>query len=255
MQRSEELLALARGLKIGYLRDNLGPFVLEAASEGWSLEDALCELFSREAESRRLSTLRRHVKDAGFPYRMTLGEFRTQHLSAEVRRDVRVLSTLQFVDEGRNAVLVGNPGVGKTALAVALGMECCQGGGTVRFVSVPNLVVQVKEAMSLNEITRFRKSFDKPDLVVLDDLGYCSFDKECGEVLFNLLSNRNSNGSMVVTTNLRFERWNEVFNDEVLTGAIVDRLAHKAHVVDMTGESFRVIETGEWMRKVAQATE
>ena len=93
MQRSEELLALARGLKIGYLRDNLGPFVLEAASEGWSLEDALCELFSREAESRRLSTLRRHVKDAGFPYRMTLGEFRTQHLSAEVRRDVRVLST------------------------------------------------------------------------------------------------------------------------------------------------------------------
>ena len=82
-----------------------------------------------------------------------------------------------------------------------------------------------------------------------------SFDKECGEVLFNLLSNRNGNGSMVVTTNLRFERWNEVFNDEVLTGAIVDRLAHKAHVVDMTGESFRVIETGEWMRKVAQATE
>lgn len=237
MQRSEELLALARGLKIGYLRDNLGPFVLEAASEGWSLEDALCELFSREAESRRLSTLRRHVKDAGFPYRMTLGEFRTQHLSAEVRRDVRVLSTLQFVDEGRNAILVGNPGVGKTALAVALGMECCQGGGTVRFVSVPNLVVQVKEAMSLNEITRFRKSFDKPDLVVLDDLGYCSFDKECGEVLFNLLSNRNGNGSMVVTTNLRFERWNEVFNDEVLTGAIVDRLAHKAHVVDMTGRA------------------
>ena len=119
----------------------------------------------------------------------------------------------------------------------------------VSFVSVPNLVTEVKEAMSLNELTRYRRNFERYDLVILDDLGYCSFSKECGEVLFNLLSNRNQKGSMVITTNLTFDRWNEVFKDEVLTGAIVDRVGHKAHVVDMTGESYRVIETERWLKE------
>ena len=108
--------------------------------------------------------------------------------------------------------------------------------------------------MSLNEITRYKKSFERYDLVILDDLGYCSFNKECGEVLFNLISSRNQKGSMVITTNLTFDKWNEVFDDPVLTGAIVDRVAHKAHIVDMTGESYRVLETEKWMKGVTEAT-
>ena len=119
----------------------------------------------------------------------------------------------------------------------------------VSFVSVPNLVTEVKEAMSLNELTRYKRNFERYDLVILDDLGYCSFSKECGEVLFNLLSNRNQKGSMAITTNLTFDRWAEVFKDEVLTAAIVDRIGHKAHVVDMTGESYRVIETERWLKE------
>ena len=123
------------------------------------------------------------------------------------------------------------------------------GGMRVSFASVPNLVTEIKEAMSLNELTRYKRSFERHDLVILDDLGYCSFSKECGEVLFNLLSNRNQKGSMVITTNLTFDRWAEVSEDEVLTGAIVDRIGHKAHVVDMTGESYRVIETERWLKE------
>ena len=103
--------------------------------------------------------------------------------------------------------------------------------------------------MSLNQLTAYKKSFEKYDLVILDDLGYCSFNKECGEVLFNLLSSRLQKAPIIVTTNLTFNRWNEVFNDPVLTGCIVDRVAHRAHVVDMTGESYRVIETKEWLEK------
>ena len=117
------------------------------------------------------------------------------------------------------------------------------------FINIPNLVIEMKEAMSLNELTAYKRSFEKYDLVILDDLGYCSFSKECGEVLFNLLSNRLQKAPMIVTTNLPFERWNEVFDDQVLTGAIVDRIAHKAHVLDMTGESYRVLETKEWLMK------
>ena len=168
---------------------------------------------------------------------------------------------MAFLDDGSNVVLVGNPGVGKTALAVALGTKACEEGRTVAFINVPNLVIEMKEAMILNQLTAYKKGFERYDLVILDDLGYCSFNRECGEVLFNLLSSRNGKvlfnllssrngkGSTIITTDPMFDRWDEVFDDPVLTGAIVDRIAHKAHVVDMTGESYRVIETKEWIER------
>ena len=180
---------------------------------------------------------------------MSFDLFTSAHLSKEVAREVHVLETLNFIEEGSNVVLIGNPGVGKTALSIALGTKACREGKTVAFINIPNLVIEIKEAMSLNQLTAYKKSFEKYDLVILDDLGYCSFNKECGEVLFNLLSSRLQKAPVIVTTNLTFDRWNEVFNDPILTGCIVDRVAHRAHVVDMTGESYRVIETKEWLEK------
>jgi DNA replication protein DnaC len=249
MRRTDSIRESAQALRCTYIRDNIDAFVEEAALEEYGVAEAIDVLFSRELETRRANTIRRNTMAARFPYRMDFGSFETSHLSPEVRREARRLSTLQFVADRANVVLVGNPGVGKTALAVACGHAACAEGMRVSFVSVPNLVTEVKEAMSLNELTRYRRNFERYDLVILDDLGYCSFSKECGEVLFNLLSNRNQKGSMVITTNLTFDRWNEVFKDEVLTGAIVDRVGHKAHVVDMTGESYRVIETERWLRE------
>lgn len=175
--------------------------------------------------------------------------FADAHLSPEARREVRVLETMAFLEDGSDVVLVGNPGVGKTALSVAMGTKACETERTVAFINVPNLVIEMKEAMILNQLTAYKKGFERFDPVILDDLGYCSFNRECGEVLFNLLSSRNGKGSTVITTNLMFDRWDKVFDDPVLTGAIVDRIAHKAHVVDMTGESYRVIETKERIEK------
>ncbi len=246
--RHESIRASAQALRCTYIRDNIEAFLEEAALEEYGVAEAIDVLFSRELETRRANTIRRNTIAARFPYRMSFDRFETGHLSPEVRREVRRLSTLQFVEDRANVVLVGNPGVGKTALAVACGTAACAEGMRVSFASVPNLVTEIKEAMSLNELTRYKRNFERYDLVILDDLGYCSFSRECGEVLFNLLSNRNQKGSMVITTNLTFDRWNEVFGDEVLTGAIVDRIGHKAHVVNMTGESFRVIETERWLR-------
>lgn len=252
--RADAIREHAKALRCTYIRDNIDAFLEEAVTEGYAIDEALEALFARECEARRANTIRRHTAAARFPYQMDFGSFETGHLPPRVQREVRRLSTLQFIADRANVVLVGNPGVGKTALAVACGRAACAEGMRVAFVSVPNLVIEIKEAMSLNELTRYKRNFERYDLVVLDDMGYCSFNKECGEVLFNLLSNRNQKGSMVITTNLTFDRWNEVFDDEVLTGAIVDRIAHKAHVVDMTGESYRVLETEAWIKQAQEKT-
>ena len=235
-------------LKLSYAKQSIDDFLLEAAAEDYTVEKAIEKLFEYESEARRLNGIARRTNRAKFPYQMTFDIFKSEHLSAQVKQEVRILETLKFLDEGSNIVLIGNPGVGKTALSIALGTKACQSGKTVSFISVPNLVIEMKEAMSLNELTSYKRRFEKYDLVILDDLGYCSFSKECGEVLFNLLSSRLQKAPMIITTNLVFERWSEVFVDQILTGAIVDRVAHKAHVLDMTGESYRVIDTKEWLK-------
>lgn len=246
---TESIKSMAERLKCTYIKNSIDPFLEEASAEGWGTAEALSELLARECETRRLNGIRRRMQRAHFPYQMRFELFADAHLPPEVRREVRVLETMAFLEDGSNVVLVGNPGVGKTALSVAMGTKACETERTVAFINVPNLVIEMKEAMSLNQLTAYKKGFERFDLVILDDLGYCSFNRECGEVLFNLLSSRNGKGSTVITTNLMFDRWNEVFDDPVLTGAIVDRIAHKAHVVDMTGESYRVIETKEWIEK------
>lgn len=244
----EAIINYAKIMKCSYIANYAKDFFIEVAAEQMSTEEAFECALKRESELRRKNGIRRRKKGASFPYQMTFDTFVQTHLSAPIRREIKILETLSFIDEGSNVILIGNPGVGKTALAIALGNKACEQVKTVSFISIPNLVLGIKEAMSLNELTLYKRRFEKVDLVILDDLGYCSFDTNCGEVLFNLLSNRaQKGGSMIVTTNLTFDRWKEIFKDEVLTGAIVDRIAHKAHIVDMTGDSYRVMETKQWL--------
>jgi DNA replication protein DnaC len=114
---------------------------------------------------------------------------------------------------------------------------------------VPNLVIELKEAMSNHQITVYRRKFENYDLVILDELGYISFDKVGSELLFNLLSSRNDKGSFLITTNLTFDRWGDIFGDPTLTGAMVDRLAHKAHILDISREKGgRLEETIQWLK-------
>lgn len=238
---------LCTSIHLPYIKNNYEELIKEAINSDLSFEDFLQELLQGEAESRFSNGVSKKIASASFPYKMTIKDFKLDHFSVELKTKIKQLETLDFIKEKENIILVGNPGTGKSALSIVLGMEACLKNKSVLFISVPTLMIEINEAMSRNQILSYKKKFEKYDLCILDELGYCSFSKEAGEVLFNLLSSRNEVGSIIITSNLTLDKWNDVFKDQILTGAIVDRLACKSHLIDMSGESYRIKETKEWL--------
>lgn len=236
----------ANVLKLPFIKNNHEECLKEAHIKDMNHEQFLTELLNSELELRSSNGVKNRIKNARFPNKILLEDYEREHISTEVNMKIRELETLEFIENNRNVILIGNPGTGKTALATALGMKACMEGKTVLFISIPTLLIELKEAMNQNQIMKYRNKFEKYDLCILDEFGYCSFDKERGEVLFNLLSSRNEKGSMIITSNLTFDRWNEIFNDTVLTGAIIDRLSYESYLIDMSGESYRTLATRKW---------
>ena len=238
-----------RILKLPYINANYDSLIEDARLSDLSYDDFLTSIFRCEVENRMNSSIKRRIKEAHFPHKFTFEDFKRDHFSQEIRQKIKEIETLDFINNKENIILVGNPGTGKTALSLAIGMKACLMNKSVLFISVPQLLIEIKEAMSNSEYIRYKKKFEKYDLVILDELGYTSFSKEAGEILFNLLSSRNEVGSIIITSNLTMDKWNEIFKDQVLTGAIVDRLANRAHLINMIGDSYRIKQTIDWMSK------
>ena len=158
--------------------------------------------------------------------------------------------TLDFIRAGRNIVMYGNPGTGKTHIAIGLGIKACMEGYTVYFTTVPHMLTQIREAKTDKTLQSLESRFRKYDLVICDEMGYVSFDKEGAELLFNMISTRTGDKATIITTNLPFTRWEEIIKDKVLCSALVDRLCHKAFMVNMTGPSYRVKETQNIFKKL-----
>jgi len=238
----------ANNLKLPYIRDNFEQLVNEARHTKMDYDKFLLNLLEYEWQRRMESGIIRRMREAKFPLKKYLVDFdRTKYDSAFLPK-FEELETLDFINNKENIILIGTPGAGKTHYAIALGIATCLAGKSVLFASVPNLVIELKEAMSSQQIGCFRRRFEKFSLVILDELGYVSFDKSGCEMLFNLLSSRNDKGSIIITTNLTFDRWEEVFGDPTLTGAMIDRLAHKAHILDISREKGgRFEETIAWL--------
>lgn len=237
----------AKQLKLSYIKENYERLISEALTLNQGYEKFLDHLLSLELEQRKNNRIQTLIRQSKIPQKVTFDDYLDSHLSPKLRKQIKELQQLKFIERKENLILLGNPGVGKTHLATTIGMEACLSGRSVLFTNIPNLVVELKEAMSANQLTYYKRRFSKYDLVILDELGYVSFDQVGSEILFNLLSNRTSVGSMIITTNLSFDRWEETFKDPMLTAAIVDRIAHRAHVLDLSGKSFRVEDTKKWL--------
>jgi DNA replication protein DnaC len=148
-----------------------------------------------------------------------------------------------FVDRRENVILIGSYGTGKTHLATALGIAACYQGKRVRFYTAAGLINELLEAHAQLRISRLESALAKCDLIILDELGFVPFSKEGAEALFTFCSSRYERGSLVITTNLDFARWKEIFGDEALTGALLDRLTHRCHILEMNGDSYRFKES------------
>lgn len=243
-----EIEKMAFALKLAYTRNNYQLLLDETRHTNMSCSEFLSTLLERELEMRNENGLRHRLRRAKFPIKKYLEDFDRSKYPKEFINKFSELETLNFIDNKENIILIGTPGSGKTHYSTALGIKARMQGKSVLFTTVPNLIIELKEAMSQNSLNVYRKKFEKYNLVILDELGYVSFDKIGCEILFNLLSNRNDKGAIIITTNLAFERWNEIFKDIVLTGAIVDRLAYKAHILDISREtSYRFEESISWL--------
>ncbi len=216
----------------------------ESAQEGAKdYEEYLLRLLVHESEASEKQSIERRIKSARFPCRKYLEDLELDCLPKGIRKRLPELMTLDFIKNGQNLILTGNPGTGKTHTAIGLGIKACEAGYRVLFITIPYLVTELKESSNAKKLKTYERRFEKYDLVIADELGYISFDREGADLLFSNLSLRAATKSTIITSNLTFERWDEVFGDPALTSALVDRLTYKAILVDMEGESYRYRET------------
>ncbi len=239
LKLNEEIKEYCNILKLKGVHDHFE----EVMEETKDYEEFLHKLLLLEIDEKDKRGVECRIRNAKFPYKKYLEDIDIKCLPESMQKKLPELSTLAFIEKGQNVILSGNPGTGKSHISIGLGIKACMEGYKVLFTTIPLLITQLKECNSKKTLTYYENRFEKYDLVIADELGYISFDKEGAELLFTNLSLRASRKSIIITTNLSFDRWEEVFGDPVITSAMVDRLTHKAHIIDMTGDSYRLRET------------
>ena len=210
------------------------------AKEGRDYADFLFQLCERELIEREQRAAQRRVKSAKFPVIKTLADFDFGAQPSINKTLIHELSSCQYLQARENILLLGNSGTGKSHLASALGFAACAQGKRVRFWTVSSLVTHMLELREQRDLKHFQAQLEKHDLIILDEFGYVPFSKEGAELLFEVVSRAYERVSLILTTNLPFGQWTEVMGCQRLTGAMLDRLTHRVHLIEANGESYRL---------------
>jgi len=233
-------------LKLSYMRENYESLAKRATQKQWTHVNYLTELTIAEANLKKDRATQRRIRAARFPQIKTLEQFKWAWPKKINQLQVKNLFRLNFVDKKSNVIFLGGVGLGKTHLATALGYHACLKGYTVLFCSAVDAINNLAAAQSVGRLKQELRKYHKPALVILDELGYLPIDKSGADLLFQIISHRYEQGSLIITTNRVFKDWPEIFNnDSTLTSALLDRLLHHTETVVIEGKSYRMKKTIE----------
>jgi len=229
-----------RALKLSTMAGGIEVHLRQAKETGIGYDEFLMELTSVELQARGENRLNRRLREAKFPLMKPLETFDLNVVPDLDIRLFRELTGCSYIQENRNIIFLGRSGTGKTHMATALGIEACKNNYRTRFVTCYGLANELIEAREERQLQRLIQRYSRYDLLILDELGYVPFSKEGSELLFQVLAERHEKGSIIITTNLGFADWTQVFGDSVMTAALLDRLTHKAHIINCMWESYRL---------------
>ncbi|MFN8177676.1 MAG: IS21-like element helper ATPase IstB [bacterium] len=229
-------------MRLEHLGEQLDVVCEEAAKKELDLKSFLAQALETEWRYRQQRGVETRLKLARFPWIKTLDQFDFDFQPSLDKKVVRELAGLSFVERAQNVVVLGPPGVGKTHLSVALGVKAVEAGYSVMFLTLETLMTRLTRARNENRLERALQQLVYPRLLILDEMGYLPLSREEASLFFRLLARRYERGSMIVTSNKSFLDWGEIFHDQVLATAILDRLLHHATTLNIKGESYRLKE-------------
>jgi len=231
-----------KDLRLPTFQHNYRKFAEEAARANHGYDRFLLALAEQEVAQRERNRIARRIKAARFPVLKELADFDFSCISSPNKQRVLELARGSYIQKAEPIILVGNPGLGKTHVATGLALAACRQGYKVRFYNAAALVNELILAQDEHRLPKFLTTALRHHLIVLDELGFIPFSPIGAQLMFQFCSTLYERVAMLVTTNLRFADWTQVFGDERLTAALLDRLTHKAHILEFVGESFRFRE-------------
>lgn len=240
MTNYTRLLSNLEELQLNRIKDNLDEHIGRINNKELDYIESLYELTNLEIQAREDRATHACVRVANFPYRKELKDFDFSFNPKINKEKILDFKHLRFIENKENILFLGVPGVGKTHLAISIGIEAAKNRKITYFINCHDLILQLKRAKLENRLETRLKFFSKYKVLIIDEVGYLPIDKEGANLLFQLINKRYENSSTIITTNKPFSEWGEVFGDSVLASAILDRLLHHSHVINIVGSSYRL---------------
>ena len=226
-------------LHLYQFRDYLSSYLDLINAQSKTVIDSLYELTEKEKDFKKEKAIKSCVQTAGFPFHKGVEDYDFSFQPSVNKAEIEDYATLRFIEHNENLLFIGSSGVGKTHLATAIGIEAAKNRYSVYFISCQSLMDQLKQAEQENRLHSRLKMLNRYKLLIIDEIGYINFDKESSNLFFQLISQRYEKKSTILTTNRNLSKWSDVFGDSIIANAILDRLLHHCHIINIVGPSYR----------------